>query len=192
MPPQEYWEELLDAGDVLDRLGFCSAAHARTLELGCGYGTFTVPAARCRGAQRVHTFDLDGDMALRTSARAAEEGVSHIVRTEVRDVVANGYGVADGTYDAAMLFNILHCEDPVGMMRQAALALSPGGSLYAAHWRHDPATPRGPPMSMRPRPEQLREWALETGLLTVGRGPVDLPPWHYGWVFSRVDAQGQE
>merc|ERR1712151_1103656 len=108
-------------------------------------------------------------------------GSNSVVRAEFRDVVMEGYGVDPGSYDAALLFNILHCEDPVGMLREAALALEPGhGRVYAVHWRYDSSTPRGPPMGIRPRPEQLEEWALATGLLRTETGPIDCPPWHYG------------
>ena len=30
---------------------------------------------------------------------------------QVRDVVADGYGLEDGSADAVLLMNILHCED---------------------------------------------------------------------------------
>jgi hypothetical protein len=38
------------------------------------------------------------------------------------------------------------------------------------HWRYDAATPRGPSMEIRPRPEQIGKWADQTGLLEV-EGP---------------------
>mmetsp|Transcript_114111 Transcript_114111/g.208712 ORF Transcript_114111/g.208712 Transcript_114111/m.208712 type:complete len:125 (-) Transcript_114111:14-388(-) len=120
-----------------------------------------------------------------TCKRADSVGLANI-HAEVRDVVANGYGIAAGSCDAALLFNILHCNEPVRMLQEAASLLSPSGRLYAIHWRYDETTPRGPFMDIRPRPEQLEEWAHATGLLKTVRGPVDCPPWHYGWVFERI------
>lgn len=187
MPPKDYWESLVDAEGMLDRLGFTPGAHSRVLELGCGYGTFTVPtASRVKVPGLVRTYDFDEGMVQQTVERAAQAGVSDRVQAERRDVVANGYGVEPGSFDAAILFNILHAEGPVAMLRQAALALEQGGLLYAAHWNHDASTPRGPPLDMRPKPEQIEQWALATGLLETVRGPVDCPPWHYGWVFKRL------
>jgi len=184
MPPVEYWESLLDPEGTLDRLGFSRGLHARVAELGCGYGTFSLPVARRAG--ELMTFDLDEAMVRQTLSRASAAGLKN-VRASVRDVVASGYGAEPGSCDAVLLMNILHCEEPVQMLCDAALALAPGrGRLYATHWRHDPSTPRGPPLDIRPKPEQLDEWASATGLLRVERGPIDCPPWHYGWVFARL------
>merc|ERR1712232_850310 len=130
-------------------------------------------------------FDIDEGMVEKTLARANGDGISNI-RAFTRDVLAEGYGIEYESCDAVLLMNILHCRDPVHMLKEAAHLLKLGvGRIYATHWQHDQSTPRGPPMEIRPRPEQLPIWAAETGLLAVDRGPIDLPPWHYGWVFQR-------
>jgi hypothetical protein len=51
------------------------------------------------------------------------------------------------------------------------------------HWRYG-ETPRGPDLNIRPRPEQIINWASEVGLAPVGDA-IDLPPWHYGLRLSR-------
>mmetsp|Transcript_13995 Transcript_13995/g.41628 ORF Transcript_13995/g.41628 Transcript_13995/m.41628 type:complete len:263 (+) Transcript_13995:99-887(+) len=182
MPPVDYWETLVDAEGTLDRLGLAPCKQLKVLEFGCGYGTFSVPVAKRVG--ELFTFDLDEGMVELTRKRALDEGLGN-VRASVRDLVADGYGVEPGSVNAVLLMNILHCQDPVGMLRDAASLLPAGGLVYAYHWRYDEGTPRGPPMAIRPRPEQLEEWALATGLLRTLHGPVDCPPWHYGWVFER-------
>lgn len=83
-----------------------------------------------------------------------------------------GFGVE---VDAVLLFNILHCEQPVRLLRHAAAA---GPTVLVIHWRYGD-TPRGPSLDIRPRPEQIVEWAAQAGLESVG-DPMDLPPWHYG------------
>ena len=62
MPAQAYWETLLDVPFILDAFGFIAdSATGDIAELGCGYGTFTIPlAARIRGT--VHALDLDPAM----------------------------------------------------------------------------------------------------------------------------------
>eukprot|EP00927_Polykrikos_kofoidii_P045553 TRINITY_DN39570_c0_g1_i1.p1 TRINITY_DN39570_c0_g1~~TRINITY_DN39570_c0_g1_i1.p1 ORF type:complete len:265 (+),score=30.50 TRINITY_DN39570_c0_g1_i1:38-796(+) len=185
MPPVDYWESLIDAERTLDRLGMVKDLHKRAVELGCGYGTFSLPIARRVG--ELVSLDLDSAMLQHTLARAEAAGLSNVIRGAIRDVVADGYGIEPGSCDAVFLLNILHGEDPVAMLRDAATVLSPGeGRIYVTHWRHDPSTPRGPPMEIRPRPEQLEEWAFATRLLGVELGPVDCPPWHYGLVFKRL------
>ena len=66
MPAQAYWETLLDVPFILDAFGFIAdSATGDIAELGCGYGTFTLPlATRLRGT--VHTFDVDPAMVALT------------------------------------------------------------------------------------------------------------------------------
>jgi hypothetical protein len=60
----------------------------------------------------VRTFDIEQGMVERTRKRAEEEGVNNI-RCEVRDVFESSFGVPSGSQAGCLLFNILHCEEPV-------------------------------------------------------------------------------
>lgn len=182
MPEIEMWESFFDPAAILDRLQFDVAARL-VVEFGCGYGTFTIPAAR-RCAGIVQTYDIDPAMVALTQRRAEADGL-HNVRAEVRDFVADGIPLDDGAADYAMLFNLLHSEGPVPLLREALRILRPGGLLGVIHWNYDPQTPRGPSMAIRPRPEQCRTWAIEAGL-QVRAERIDLPPYHYGFVFQRT------
>ena len=183
MPEEAYWETLFDVPLILDRLGINSQLR-NSIELGCGYGTFTVPVAR-RISGILTTIDIDPAMVERSRQRAAQAGVANI-RCFVRDVFAGGFGVEPASKDACLLFNILHCEQPVKLVDEAARVVRPAGYVYVIHWRYDPATPRGPSMEIRPRPEQILNWARETGLVAIPEGIVNLPPWHYGIRLQRV------
>jgi SAM-dependent methyltransferase len=183
MPEESHWETLFDVELILERLGINSAMHD-VVELGCGYGTFTIPVAK-RISGTIRTFDIDPAMVARTSERAAAAELRNVV-CEVRDTVASGYGLSDATADACLLFNILHGEDPVGLLRQAAKVVRPGGWVLVIHWRCDLATPRGPALNIRPRPEQVGAWAHETGRLRQEGEVIDLLPWHFGLRFRRV------
>lgn len=183
MPPQDYWETLLDVPRILDAFGF-GPGTGDVAELGCGYGTFTLPLARRIGGT-VHTVDIDAAMVALTTARAAREHPVN-VQAEVRDVLADGFGPPAGSCEAALLFNILHAEEPVALLRAARDVVRPGGLVAVIHWRSDIATPRGPSLAIRPRPEQIAAWATETGLTIEGRS-LDLPPWHFGLKLRRDD-----
>lgn len=183
MPEEAYWETLFDVSLILDRLGV-DARLKSVVELGCGYGTFTIPVAR-RISGTVTTFDIDEEMVERTRQRAAGARADNVVYV-VRDVFADGFGGEAGSKDACLLFNILHCEEPVRLLAAAARVVRPGGAVLVIHWRCDPATPRGPSMEIRPKPEQIAGWALETGLLGAEGPAIDLPPWHYGLRLRRV------
>ncbi|MDD2765489.1 MAG: class I SAM-dependent methyltransferase [Opitutaceae bacterium] len=183
MPAQDYWETLFDVPLILDRFGF-GAATADIAELGCGYGTFTVPLARrIRGT--VHAFDIDPAMIAHTRRRAAEAGLANI-RVSVRDVATEGYGLPDGACDACLLFNILHGEAPVAMLQTAARVVRSGGFVAVIHWRDDIATPRGPSAAIRPSPEQILAWVETTGGLAAAEPSFLLPPWHYGVKLRRI------
>ena len=169
MPEEAYWESLFDVPLILSRLGVTK--YEDVAELGCGYGTFTVPIARIiRG--KVYAYDIDPDMLARTRERAG----SLPIVCENRDVLESGFGIQ---VDAILLFNILHCEQPKRLLRHAADAAK---DVLVIHWQHG-ATPRGPSLDIRPRPERIVEWAEAAGL-RLSDGPIDLPPWHYGLKFS--------
>ena len=184
MPEEAYWETLLDVPLNLDRLGI-DARLRDVAEFGCGYGTFTVPVAK-RISGSVTTFDIDGAMIERTRQRAAAAGAYNVLYV-VRDVFVDGFGGEARSKDACLLFNILHCEEPLRLLGEAARVVRPGGAVLVTHWRHDPATPRGPDLAIRPRPERIAGWANETGLLEAEGLVVDLPPWHYGLRLRRGD-----
>ena len=182
MPEESYWESLLDVELILDRLEIDGRLR-NVIELGCGYGTFTIPVAR-RISGVLTTFDIDGAMVERTRERAIEAGVSNVLYV-VGDVFADGFGGEAGGKDACLLFNILHGEDPLRLLQEAARVVRPAGLVPVIHWRHDPATPRGPSMEIRPRPEQIMAWARRAGLVAPPSPVLDLPPWHYGIRFNR-------
>jgi SAM-dependent methyltransferase len=178
MPDEAYWETLFDVPLVLARLGINDSL-GDVVELGCGYGTFSIPMARAiRGT--LYTFDIDPAMVERTRERAAVELPPGKLICELRDVMRDGFGATG--MDAALVFNLLHCEEPVALLQHAADAACPGGLGLAIHWRHA-ETPRGPSLEIRPRPEQIAGWAAQTGRLAREGNLIDLPPWHYGWRF---------
>jgi SAM-dependent methyltransferase len=180
MPPEEQWSGFFDPATVLAQLGL-GAEHRCVVDLGCGYGTFAIPAAqRCRGA--VHALDIDSEMVARTQDQAAALGLSHL-KAEQRDFLEQGSGLPTGAADYVMLFNLLHAERPELLLAEARRLLAPGGTLAVMHWNYDAATPRGPSMSIRLRPEQCQALVREAGFRV---GPVlSLPPYHYGFTAVR-------
>ena len=106
-----------------------------------------------------------------------------------RDFVVEGSGLPDASVDYAMLFNILHAEERMTLLREAWRVLALEGKLAVIHWNYDPSTPRGPSMDIRPKPEDCRAWAEQVGFELLPPGLIDLPPYHYGFVFRRPAAQ---
>ena len=184
MPDEAYWAQFFEVEAALDALAGSGRNVGDVLEFGCGYGTFTLPAAK-RTDGIVTALDIDPAMTARVSERAAQEGAANI-RAELRDFVAKGAGVSSGSQAHAMIYNLLHLEQPVALLREAHRALKPGGVVSVMHWRSDIPTPRGPALSIRPRPEQCEAWLRDAGFSAAER--VDLRsccPYHFGLIATR-------
>src|SRR5574341_963848 len=94
MPDEAYWETLLDVGLILDRLGVDGTLR-NVVELGCGYGTFTLPVAR-RISGIIETSDSGPAMIGRTRQRAEAGGRRDVV-CRLREVMAEGFGVSESS-----------------------------------------------------------------------------------------------
>lgn len=182
MPHEEMWDGFFEPAKVLATFGLDRGVQD-LVEFGCGYGTFTLAAAAIASGT-VHALDIEPEMTTVVQQKCQDAGV-HNVEVTLRDFVATGTGLADNSMDAALLFNILHHEEPVALMTEAFRVLKPNGMLAVIHWNHDPTTPRGPAMDIRPRPEQCIAWGREAGFHINEWNRYDLPPYHYGLLFKK-------
>lgn len=180
MPQKEMWEGFFDPAQILAVMGLGEDV-TDAVEFGCGYGTFTIPAARMiRGI--VHAIDIDAEMAAQTKEAAAKASVKNI-NTILRDFTAEGTGLKEESVGYVMLFNILHIEGPEALLRESWRILKPAGKLGIIHWNYDAATPRGPSLEIRPRPQQCIRWAQKVGFHDSVQ--YDLKPYHYGIVLIK-------
>jgi ubiquinone/menaquinone biosynthesis C-methylase UbiE len=182
MPEESMWVGFFEPERVLEELKLTCCC-SDVVDFGCGYGTFTIPAARIVSGT-VHALDIEPDMVRATQTKAEAAGLRN-VRVCLRDFAAEGSGLASESVDYVMLFNILHAECPTVLLEEAFRVLGPGGTLGIIHWNYDPATPRGPSMDIRPRPEQCQGWAAQVGFRLPDPGIIQLPPYHYGMALQR-------
>lgn len=180
MPKEELWNEFFDPNKVLALLGVNSKI-VNVSDFGCGYGTFTIPPARII-AGKIYAFDIEPEMIKTVEQKAKTRSLSN-VEVILRDFVSKGSGLKDESVDYVFLFNILHIEKPQILLKESYRILKAGGRVGIIHWNYDPATPRGPPMDIRPRPKQLRCWAESVGFIFERK--VDLKPYHYGLVLRK-------
>jgi len=182
MPEEKIWDSFFDSASLLSKLQLTSSCKD-AVEFGCGYGTFTITAARIITG-RVFAMDIEQEMLDSTQEAASQSRITNI-KCILRDFVKEGTGLPDNSVDYAMVFNILHYEQPVNLLEEVFRVLTNGGIAGIIHWNYDPGTPRGPEMNIRPRPEQCRQWAEKTGLKMTGDGIIDLPPYHYGMALRK-------
>lgn len=178
MPDEAMWDGFFDPSSVLLRLGL-TLETSSAVDLGCGYGTFTIPAARIIQGT-VHGFDIEPEMVKATGSKAVSAGLTNF-QLHLRDFVAEGTGLPDASVGYVMLFNILHAEDPERLLCEAYRILTSGGTAAVMHWVSDRPTPRGPALDIRPSPADCRKWLAAAGFV-VEEGVVDLPPYHFGIV----------
>jgi ubiquinone/menaquinone biosynthesis C-methylase UbiE len=180
MPERDMWEKYFNPKNILATLGINSAM-GDVAEFGCGYGTFTIPAAKIINGN-IYALDIEPEMIRITGEEAKKQGLEN-VKVILRDFMTQGSGLQAESVDYVMLFNILHLENPDALLAEAKRILKKGGILSIIHWNHDPATPRGPSMSIRPKPEDCIKWAKEAGFSDPKQ--YDLKPFHYGIVLAK-------
>jgi ubiquinone/menaquinone biosynthesis C-methylase UbiE len=103
----------------------------RVLDVGCGRGAVTFPAAGAVGPTgSVRAVDLAPGMVEQTRRRAADLGLSHVVTSLVTE---EGLGVPDGSFDAvASSLVLFFAADPAATLRSWLRALVPGGRIGLA------------------------------------------------------------
>jgi ubiquinone/menaquinone biosynthesis C-methylase UbiE len=184
MPERDMWEKFFAPGKVLTTLGINNQT-SDVAEFGCGYGTFTIPAAKIiKGV--IYALDIEPKMVRITNEEVKKQHIDN-ANVILRDFMSNGSGLPKGSVDYVMLFNILHLEHPELLLSEAERILKKEGKLGIIHWNYDSTTPRGPSMEIRPKPEDCIKWAEAAGFSNPER--YDLKPYHYGIVLVKGEVK---
>jgi SAM-dependent methyltransferase len=182
MPEEELWSSFFDVERILDSM-LVNSEIFDAADFGCGYGTFTIPAAkRIRGI--LYALDIEPEMLGTVDLKAHNEGLTN-VRTTLTDLLREGSSLRNESVDYVMLFNLLHSEDPLILLREAFRVLRVKGRVGIIHWIRDASTPRGPPLEIRPTVEQCVEWCRQAGFRASSALSMDLKPYHFGLVISK-------
>jgi ubiquinone/menaquinone biosynthesis C-methylase UbiE len=181
MPEQKMWESLFDVENILSSLEINSQTND-VVEVGCGYGTFTIPASKkIKGI--LHAFDIEKEMIEISKNRAKHESIENI-KLYYKDIINETTGLKSGTIDYVMLFNILHHDNPEDLLNESYRILKQGGKVGIIHWRSDIKTPRGPDLSIRPKPEEIISW-LNKSQWGLSKNPFMINPYHYGLIVTK-------
>jgi len=176
MPEEAYWNSLFDIQQIVKWLNVTGVVDP-IAEIGCGYGTFTVPIAR-KFNGIVHAFDIDPMMIDRARNNAQRAGIQNVT-FHLRDILVQGTGLAAQSIGMVLLFNILHSIDKHLMLREASRILKKSGIVAIIHWRKDIETPRGPSLESRPDQATILDSVADLDLQFKGNSRI-LEPYHWG------------
>ncbi|MBE0616002.1 MAG: class I SAM-dependent methyltransferase [Burkholderiales bacterium] len=176
MPEESYWNSLFNLENIVDWL--CIPQKSKVVEIGAGYGTFTVPIASISQNCTVVAFDIDPVMVANTRRNLANARLSN-VDCIVRDVLAEGTGLEAESVNVVLLFNILHSNENTFLLQESARILKVGGVVAIIHWRTDVPTPRGPAIALRPDIGRIVGATEGLHLDFLGNSKV-LEPYHWG------------
>lgn len=110
MPTEDLWSTFFDVESILNKMQIDRSVN-NLLEVGCGYGTFTMSAAK-RISGRLSAIDIEQEMINYTNNKSIKEDLTNIDLVK-RDIIAEGSGLPDELVSYVMLFNILHHAEPL-------------------------------------------------------------------------------
>ena len=187
MPTAGWWEALWpDPSDVLAKVGL--QAGMDVIDLCSGDGWFTLKIAKI--ARHVSAIDIDANLLQIARHRLTESGV-----TNCDFIVGDAYDITKlaGPADFVFMANAFHGVPDRSRLAQAvASALKAAGYFAIINWHKRPReeTPilgeaRGPKTELRMSPEETIKSVAGQGLKLTKI--VEVPPYHYGVVFTRSD-----
>lgn len=181
MPDEELWNSFFDIDLILTALNIDNSIR-HLVEIGSGYGTFTIPAAKKINGT-VYAFDIDEDIINILNNNLNSNSIENVIIRKC-DIILETTGLKENTADYVILFNILHGENPEILLQEAYRILKPNGKAGILHWRSDIMTPRGPDLSIRPKPEDIIK-QIDLNQFRIEKQPLVLEPYHFGLVISK-------
>lgn len=150
MPPYE----------ILKNFGVGKDGESGTfLDIGCGIGYFTIPAAKILKAGTVIGVDIVDELLEHAWERAEE-----IDNIDFRKSEEYSFPVEDKSADYAMLCNVLHeIENKPRFLKEVKRVLKKDASLLLIEWDKN-YTKSGPPVDHRVSKEEFKSWCIEVGL----------------------------
>lgn len=183
MPSEQLWDTFFSPVEILDKLEVDKNIR-NLIDMGCGYGTFLLPAAQLINGTAIG-IDIDNEM-IEISKKKVKENKVNNVELFCGDVSSPDMIREIDPYkkeiDYITLFNILHCEEPIDLLKKTYDLLTDNGKLGVMHWNNE-ETPRGPSLKIRPKPEMIIDWASKVGFNLKKK--VELPPFHFSLIFTK-------
>ena len=131
------------------------------MDVGCGYGFFTIPAATIVGETgKVYGVDVDVASIDKLKRDAAEKGLKNIhVEVGAAEETVFCKACADIVFFSIVLHDF---REPAKVLRNAKRMLKPTGELVNLDWKKKP-TEMGPPLQIRFSEEQAASLLKQAG-----------------------------
>lgn len=175
-PGRDEWQQ---PERVMDELGIAEAS--RVADVGAGSGWFTARLAHRVGPNgRVFAEDIQEPMIDAIRRRVQREGLTNV------ELILGGSSDPRLPRDLRAILIVdayAEFEDPVALLRQAALSLAPTGRLGIVDFRTDGAGGPGPPLPDRVAEEIVIRDATAAGLRLLSR--ATFLRYQYMLVFGR-------
>jgi len=180
MPEQNKWDTFFTPTDIISKFNLHKTDKA-IVDIGCGYGTFTIPLAKII-SQNVYAVDINDVFLEKIKVESKRYSIKNIIPIK-DDVFENKLNLPENV-GSILLFNILHCENPLHILNNILPNLISDGKIFIIHWRSDIETPRGPSLDIRPKPKDIIELFNRIEFENVDFFN-SISQYHYGLSFQR-------
>jgi ubiquinone/menaquinone biosynthesis C-methylase UbiE len=145
------------------------------VDVGCGDGFFTLPAARIVGKEgKVYALDFDAEAISSLKEKAAR---SNLTNVETRVGAAEDNVFCDSCADVVFFGIVLHdFDDPAKVLKNAARMIKPSGRLVDLDWKKQPMN-FGPPENIRFSEEEATKLIFKAGFRVEQKREAG--PFHY-------------
>ena len=148
LPPQE----------TLERFGLRNIGGATFLDIGCGIGYFTIPAAQILTGGSVIGIDVCDEMLEHAWERSDE-----LTNIDFRKSEEYSFPLEDTSVDFALMSNVLHeVEDKVKYLLEVKRVLKAEGELYIVEWDKREME-QGPPVEHRLSKDEVKSLCEKAG-----------------------------
>lgn len=140
------------------------------LDIGCGTGYFTFPAARMVGPRgMVCALDVSGVMLAELRSRAASSGVFNV---QTHQTTHKKLDIPGAGYTLAIISETLHeVEDKREFLAAVSAALKPGTRLSVIEWAKK-ETSGGPPLKERISEDEMQVLLKKSGFTEPVSAPL--------------------
>ncbi len=178
-PDREAWQK---PEQIMDALGIADGAVVA--DIGAGAGWFTMRLARRVGPRGiVYAQDVQPQMLDAIRRRVSRDGLRNVQTRLGRGSDPN---LPAGALDAVLVVDVYpEVEDRVGLLRNLAMALKPGGRLGIVNYNPGRGGPGpAPNEGVRVASTVVETDATAAGLVVLSRATL---PWQYLLVLGRPD-----